>query len=366
MGSIRVLAFDDSAAVRIMFGEILDAEEGIRVVGALPRGEDAIERIALMRPDIVILDVTMPGRSGLDVLSDIRAVHPRLPVIMFSAHTQRASEITFEALARGASDYVTKPLLTYRREEALEHVRAQLVPKVRALGVRRGPPGRVEPFTAASPRVERVTSGPPCLHGAVDVVAIATSTGGPNALTALLRELPVLPVPILIVQHMPPVFTRLLAERLSTDGVTRVREASHGDVLEPGYAWIAAGDFHMRVERRGGVARLALDQAEPENSCRPAADVLFRSVASAYGARALAVVLTGMGQDGLRGCVQLHARGAPILAQDQASSVVWGMPGAVAKAGIASAILPLASMAAEIARRVGWTAVRPPGQRQVG
>jgi two-component system chemotaxis response regulator CheB len=189
----------------------------------------------------------------------------------------------------------------------------------------------------------------------VDVLAIGCSTGGPNALHEIIGGLRApLPVPVVIVQHMPPVFTRLLAERLHARGTMTVREGSDGARLTPGEVLIAPGDHHMRVVRDGTHLRVALDQGPPENSCRPAVDVLFRSLAALDGVSVLAVVLTGMGRDGLRGCELLREASGDVLAQDEATSVVWGMPGFVARAGLASAVLPLPSIGAEIERRVRW------------
>lgn len=187
----------------------------------------------------------------------------------------------------------------------------------------------------------------------IDLVAIAASTGGPNALTELFTTLPAdFPVPILIVQHMPPMFTRLLAERLSAKSAIRVEEGRTGESLRPGQAWIAPGDYHMLLTRDSTGLRLVLNQDAPENSCRPAADVLFRSVAHTVGPNALAVVLTGMDQDGFRGCEAIHEAGGLVLAQDEVSSVVWGMPGIVARAGLAEKVLPLSLIGPEIVRRV--------------
>jgi two-component system chemotaxis response regulator CheB len=195
----------------------------------------------------------------------------------------------------------------------------------------------------------------------VEVVAIGVSTGGPNALATLLPELPAgFPVPVLVVQHMPPVFTRLLAERLAARCAVRVVEATPGLRLEAGLCILAPGDHHLVVEQRGAAAVVQTHQGPPENSCRPAVDVLFRSVAEVYGARALAVVLTGMGQDGLRGCERLHAAGAGIVVQDEATAVVWGMPRAVAGAGLAEQVLPLPAIGAEIRRRVAAGRVAVP------
>jgi two-component system chemotaxis response regulator CheB len=187
----------------------------------------------------------------------------------------------------------------------------------------------------------------------VRIVALGASTGGPNAYLELFAKLPKnFPVPIVLVQHMPPMFTRLLAERLSAHGPLTVQEGASGMLLQPGHVYIAPGDFHMMVVKDGSKGRLLVHQDPPENSCRPAVDVLFRSVARTFGSHSLSVILTGMGQDGLRGCEALREAGAPIIAQDQDSSVVWGMPGFVVKAGLADQVLPLKEIAPEILRRV--------------
>jgi two-component system, chemotaxis family, protein-glutamate methylesterase/glutaminase len=207
----------------------------------------------------------------------------------------------------------------------------------------------VPPMSADGPAPRRPEARP----GPVQVVAIGVSTGGPNALADVVGRLPAdFPVPLVIVQHMPPMFTRLLAERMSAQFPIRVQEGSSGSVLQPGQAWIAPGDHHMIVVRDGLHARLLLHQDPPENSCRPAVDVLFRSVAKTFGPHSLAVILTGMGQDGLRGCEAVREAGGQILAQDEATSVVWGMPGAVARAGLADRVLPLSRIADEILSRV--------------
>lgn len=221
-------------------------------------------------------------------------------------------------------------------------IREELVPAVKALC-------KVRP--AISPPARLATR--PATRGKIAVVAIAASTGGPQALSELFRTIPAsFPLPILIVQHMPPMFTRLLAERMTAQSQVRFHEAVSGDVLKPGQAWIAPGDFHMTVCRAGPEVRVQTNQSPPENSCRPAADVLFRSVAETFGPSALCVVLTGMGRDGLRGCETIDAAGGQIIVQDEATSVVWGMPGFVARAGLADSILPLPQITEEILRRV--------------
>ena len=285
-----------------------------------------------------------------------------------------------DALAHGATAYFTKPAKTGEAEAALAVIRDQLAPMVKAIGTRALEQKGVQP-TANQLTVPPSSNAQAAListvggaHAAVrkpfetqppqtrtaaapiEVLAIGTSTGGPNALADVFRSLPAqLTVPILIVQHMPPMFTRLLAERLSAKYSIPVQEAVAGATLEPGVAWIAPGDYHMTVSREGLHVKLRLNQDPPENSCRPAVDVLLRSVAKTFGAATLAVILTGMGQDGLRGCEAVREAGGQILVQDEATSVVWGMPGYVARAGLADRVLPLCSITDEIVRRLKQT-----------
>jgi two-component system chemotaxis response regulator CheB len=350
----RVLIVDDSVVVRRLLTDILAAEADIEVVGVAANGALALAKIEQTNPDIVILDVELPDMSGLDVLGEIDKRGRRLRVIMFSSFTQRAAATTLEALARGAADYVAKPSGTGSREASTELVRSQLLPKIRALAPRaeRRPP--------SSSGLSAVQSAQPNDVTPVGIIAVGASTGGPNALAELFRLVPsTLGVPIVLVQHMPPMFTRMLAERLSASCPLTFQEARSGDLVEPGRVLIAPGDHHMRVGRDGPRMSVTLDQEPHENSCRPAVDVLFRSVVEHYAERTLAVVLTGMGQDGLRGAEQVRACGGRVLVQDEASSVVWGMPGFIARAGLASAVLPLAEIAAEIAR-----SVRTPKERE--
>jgi two-component system chemotaxis response regulator CheB len=308
----------------------------------------ALDRLSELRPDVVLLDLEMPVLDGLQTLVALRKSHPRLPVIMFSRFTQRGVEATVHALTLGADDYVPKPGDGLDVGSCIEKL---LIPKIKLL-VR--PLNRVAEGTARP-------SAPSALPGRdraglqrVEVVAIGTSTGGPNALAELFRAFPAdWTVPILIVQHMPPQFTARLAERLSEQSQLRVREAAADQPVSAAQAWVAPGDYHLFVRRMGVSVRLALNQEAPVHSCRPAVDVLFRSVAEVYGSGVLAVVLTGMGQDGLAGCERVRAAGGQVLVQDQASSVVGSMPGAVAEAGLADRILPLRDLGHEIVRRVG-------------
>jgi two-component system chemotaxis response regulator CheB len=353
MPKIRVLVVDDAVVIRRLLSEFLAEDPDIEVVGTASNGQIGLARIAQLNPDLITLDIEMPVLDGLQTLALLRKPYPRLPVIMFSTLTERGAATTLDALALGASDYVTKPANIGSVGVALQRLREELIPKIKALCGH-----RLAPFATAarcnSGEVRQlsapVSSAPP----GAGIVAIGVSTGGPNALAALLPGLARnLPVPVVIVQHMPALFTRLLAERLSTVSGFPTREGEEGALLRPGEIWVAPGGFHMELKWTGGDgARLHLHEGPLENSCRPAVDVLFRSVARSYGARALAVVLTGMGQDGLRGCEFIREAGGQVLVQDEASSVVWGMPGAVSQAGLADKVLPLRELASEINHRI--------------
>ena len=355
---IRVLVVDDSVVVRRLVTRVLEEDAGIEVVGAAANGRIALAKIAQLQPDVVTLDIEMPEMDGLATLAELRPRWPRLPVIMFSTLTERGAEATLEALSLGASDYVTKPTGLHNATEAMASVKAELLPRIKALHGRRrlsllSAPPTPAPVATAPPAAPPVRAPERPGNARIDVVAIGVSTGGPNALAELLPALPAtLPVPVVIVQHMPPVFTRMLASRLDGRCAVAVIEAGGGEVLLPGRVHIAAGGRHLGLVRQGTQVVTVANDDEPENSCRPAVDVLFRSVAALYGPGALAVVLTGMGQDGLRGAEAIRVAGGRILAQDEASSVVWGMPGFVARADLADAVLPLGALAAEIGRRV--------------
>lgn len=346
MPPTRVLIVDDAVVVRRLLSDVISEDPDLEVVATAAHGRIALERLDRHDVDVVILDVEMPEMDGLATLEEIRRRDRRLPVIMFSTLTQRGATATLDALSRGANDYLTKPTNTAGIADAKDQIRRDLVPRVRALvgrGVHQETPVQVP---------ERPRRSRPIAEARVDVLAIGVSTGGPNALNELLPKLPGdLSVPVVLVQHMPPVFTRLLAERLDARCALSVVEAEPGMSLQPGHVYVAPGDHHLEVT--GGPApSTAITDGPPENSCRPAVDVLFRSVVRAYGARVLAVVLTGMGHDGLKGSELVVEAGGRVLAQDQASSVVWGMPGYVAKAGIADRVLPLDQMAPEIMRRI--------------
>ncbi len=346
---ITVLVADDSALVRRLVSGVLNDAPGIRVIGTAVNGAQALTKVDELKPDLVTLDVEMPVMDGLTAMRELRRRHPRLPVIMFSTLTQAGAAATLDALEAGASDYVTKPTNSLSLTESLAEVRDQLVPRVRALTASRTP---VPPARPAAPVRAPLAppAGRPAASGArrtrtsqaTQIVAIGSSTGGPDALARVIGSLSDRPrVPVVVVQHMPPVFTGMLASRLDRLGPATVVEAADGQPLEAGVVYVAPGGRHLEVRRRGTAAFTALHDHDPENYSRPSVDVLFRSVAHAYPGSAIAVVLTGMGHDGRLGCEQLAATGALVVAQDQASSVVWGMPGAVTEAGLADAVLSI-------------------------
>lgn len=351
-GRTRILIADDSAVMRSLLRSVISSDPGLELVGTAADGESALRAFETLRPDLVLLDVEMPVMNGLETLRRLRARHPRLPVIMCSSLTQRGARVTIEALASGASDYVAKPAGQANLAAATRALTQDLLPKIHALAPDTVP-GFMPPPRQAPAAVIPVR-GPARLSAPPAVVVIGVSTGGPAALDIVLPSLPAnFPLPVLIVQHMPELFTRLLAERLAQRCRLRVTEGAEGDAVRPGHIYIARGNWHLEVlaaARAGLPPTLHLTQAAPENHCRPAADVLFRSAAAVYGAGVLAVVLTGMGSDGLAGARTIQAQGGTILAQDEATSAVWGMPGAIARAGLAQRILPIQSVAAEIVR----------------
>lgn len=389
----RVLIVDDSAVMRSLVRSVVCSDAGLEVVGTAGDGASALSSIQTLRPDLVLLDVEMPVMDGLVTLRMMRTKGHKMPVIMCSSLTQRGAKVTIEALANGAADYVAKPSGQAGREAAIQALAQDLIPKIHALtsqqhsmpptsvfspgpgsssgtGIFSGPAASHAqpvthssglPFAVGTPRTvvpSAPVAPPPQRSQAVTanptVVAIGVSTGGPAALDVILPFLPAsFPLPVLIVQHMPELFTKLFAERLNGRCNLAVREAVEGDVVRPGTIYIAKGNWHMEVmpgARIGAPHTLHLQQGPLENHCRPAVDVLFRSAAAAWGSGVLAVVLTGMGSDGTLGSKIIREHGGTVLAQDQASSAVWGMPGSVTNAGLAHRVLPLNAIVPEILR----------------
>lgn len=348
MRHVRVLVVDDSVVVRRVVSDVLSADPAIDVVGVAAHGGIALHKLAQLAPDAVTLDIEMPELDGLATLREIRKTHPTLPVIMFSTLTARGAEATLEALALGANDYVTKPSHVGQVDEAVQHIREQLLPRIKVFcGIAETAPADVQ----AEPGV--VFTAPPSSPRPVAAVGIGVSTGGPNALATVLPALPAdLPVPVFIAQHMPPVFTASLAERLDATGPMSVREAVDGAVAQEGEVWIAPGGHHLSVEPHGTQLRVRVHQDPPVNSCRPSADVLFASLAGTCGPGTLGLILTGMGCDGLAGCRTVREAGGQVFVQDRATSTVWGMPGYVARNGLADGAWPIDEIAGEVVRRV--------------
>ena len=343
----RVLLVDDAVVVRKVLSQAITQDPALEVAATAVNGRIAVAKFPALQPDIVLLDIEMPEMDGLETVRQLRKLDARVPIIMFSTLTERGAAVTLEALALGATDYVTKPS-NLDGAATLEAILRELIPKIRALCRL---PGALSVLPVKPGLSPLPLFSPQRLFSPAKIVVIGVSTGGPDALARVLPHLPAnLSAPVLIAQHMPPIFTNMLAARLSAKSELSVRECVSGETVSAGCAVIAPGDFHMIVRQESGSVLLRTHQAPRENFCRPSVDVLFRSVAQVYGDRALAVVLTGMGHDGLKGCETLRNAGARVLVQDEATSVVWGMPGFVARAGLADKVLPLDEMAAEIVR----------------
>ena len=397
--AIRVLVVDDSSVIRGIVSRWIEAASETALFGSAVNGQDALERVKADKPDIIVLDIEMPGMDGITALPLLLRACPQAKIIMASTLTRRNAEISLKALALGAADYVPKPT-SLGGGEAAEDFRRELFARIMALGgkrLRRVPAPRPAPTAEAAPRAavppvppvvspasRAETPSTPVKPGALpirsphvpvstedasvptraaiqlrksallppQILVIGSSTGGPQALVAVISAIaPQLNVPVLITQHMPPTFTSILAESLSRVSGLKCVEGANGMMLERGCVYVAPGDYHMVIKGKGGP--IELNQNSPENFCRPAVDPLFRSVAAAYGASALAVVLTGMGSDGREGSRSIVGAGGTVIAQDEETSVVWGMPGAVAQAGLAAAVLPLNSVGTEIRKHLG-------------
>ncbi len=345
MEKIRLLVVDDSLVIRRALRECFRADPEIEVVGVAETGVRALEQIDLLQPDVVTLDIEMPEMDGLEALKTIRAKGSTVPIIMFSKYTSEGATATLEALELGASDVVAKPEAHGGRGASCDTVKRQLTTRIRAFGRKahrsRGRQRAHEPQVSA-PSAEALQWTP----GPVEAIAIAVSTGGPSALIEIVSALePVVEVPIFITQHMPPMFTKFLAERLTARGALRAHEAQSGMLIEPGCIYVAPGNFHLEVVRADEGLTVSLSQAPHENSCRPSADVMLRSLASAFGPRLMSIVMTGMGQDGRKGCEAVKSHGGFVVAQDEASSLVWGMPRAVITANLHDAVVPLSRIA---------------------
>ncbi|GAB3241523.1 chemotaxis response regulator protein-glutamate methylesterase [Kineosporia babensis] len=348
---MRVLVVDDSVVIRRLIKEILDADPRIEVVGVAQNGQVAIAKVGELKPDAVTMDIEMPVMNGVDAVRAIRKTQPRLPIVMFSTLTERGASGTMDALAAGASDYVTKPANVGSVMESRKNISEQLIPKLVALtGARRLAGATRTALPPAQPPAGMARNGPNVRRTQpFGLLAIGSSTGGPDALASVLTSLPGdLPVPVVITQHMPPVFTKMLAQRLDSSCRLKVTEAVEGDTVQRGRVLIAPGGHHMELRSRGTSVFVHLSDAPPENFCRPSVDVMFRSIAPVYRNRVLGLILTGMGRDGAAGAGILRTSGGEVFVQDEATSVVWGMPGATVMAGQADRVLPLEQIAATV------------------
>lgn len=327
---------------------MLGSDLELEVVAIAPTGHLALEKVEQLRPEVMVLDLALPDMNGMDVLKALRRQFPRLPVLIFSTLTESTGNLTMDALAHGASDYITKPT-TAGGVPFLEQAREPLIAKIKELHSRIQP----EPPSASPLRKRHELAKGPARQPRIGVVVVGASTGGPNMLADVISALPAdFPVPVLITQHMPAGFTKLFAERLDTLSPLRIREAVSGEQIRAGQVWVAPGDYHLALIREGPVVKLLTHRGPLENSCRPAVDVLFRTAALAYGAGVLAVVMTGMGQDGMKGCQAVSQAGGRVIVQDPETCIVGSMPQAVLQAGLAHQVVHVKNLGPEIVRRV--------------
>lgn len=354
---IRVMIVDDSAVVRGLTKRLLESDSAIEVVVSVSNGELAVKAAGQNEIDVVVLDIEMPTMDGITALPLILKARPKTRVIMSSTLTTRNAEISLKALRLGAADYIPKP--SSASELSSEDFRKDLLEKVHVLGKSRQRARGITPRSTAAvigtpeSKAASTVSSEITLRAAgriaPDILAIGSSTGGPQALFEVFKDFPSnWNLPIVITQHMPATFTKILADHLSTVSKRPCIEAKGGEVITNGHVYVAPGDYHMLLERKGTDVVTRLTQTPQENFCRPSVDPMMRSMVEVYGARILALILTGMGKDGLNGCEAIVAAGGTVIAQDEETSVVWGMPGAVATHGVCSAVLPLNRIASHI------------------
>ena len=350
----RILITDDMVTYRIIISSILRTFEDVEIVGTAKNGAEALKKIPECGPDIITLDVEMPVMDGLTALKKIKEAHPDVEVIMVSSASRKNADITVRALETGAFDFIVKPEAASAEEarrELAEALRKHITAITEGKRLSKAAPSVVTTRMKPKAAPPLAPARPP---EKVDLIAIGVSTGGPKALGTILPELSENLPPILIVQHMPPLFTKSLADNLNKHSPLLVKEAEEGEPLRPGSAYIAPGGRHMILRKGGASFKIALSDAPPENSCRPSVDVLFRSIASQFPTeRVLALVLTGMGSDGFKGVQSLKRKGVYCIAQDEASCVVYGMPKFIVDHGLADEVLPLDAIARRIKELAG-------------
>lgn len=348
----RVMIVDDSAVIRGILARTLESESGISVATTASNGEQAVRLLTQTPVDVIVLDIEMPVLDGLGALPRLLAIDRNLKIVMASTLTQRNAEISLKALELGAADYIPKPTAT-REISSGDDFKRELVAKVRSLGAayRRAaglPAWNAGTVSNAVPQKATAFALRPARMRTVDALAIGSSTGGPQALLKFFKSLKIFNKPILLTQHMPPTFTAILADNIARSSGRACTEAKDGELVSPGRIYVAPGNFHMTVARDGNDTRIQLNQDAPENFCRPSVDPMLRSMVKVWGGSLLTVILTGMGQDGLKGCRTVAEAGGTVIAQDEASSVVWGMPGAVANDGLCTAVKPVDELAAYV------------------
>lgn len=355
---VRVMIVDDSVVVRGLVSRWIGLEPDMQVVRVCKNGREALDQLDIANPDVVVLDIEMPELDGIATLKEIHARKPRLPVIMASTLTKRGAETTLKALSLGASDCVAKPDIN-QSSGAADEFRRELVVKIRTFGSRRSavvPLPRSEVRAAPLSRKAPASDIPlrPFSKVMPKAILIGSSTGGPQALSTLIKGLaPVIDrLPILIVQHMPPIFTATLAEHIGRFAGRPAREAINGEPLKPGMIYVAPGGKHLALIRRDHGVEVVIDDSAPIHFCKPAVDALFLSASNALDGRVLAIVLTGMGSDGKKGAVAIADNGGNVIAQDEATSVIWGMPGSAANAGACAAVLPIQEIGPKAVRIV--------------
>jgi len=346
----RVMIVDDSAVIRGILARTLESEPDIAVANTASNGEQAVRLLAQTPVDVVVLDIEMPVLDGLGALPRLLAIDRNLKVVMASTLTQRNAEISLKALELGAADYIPKPTAT-REISAGDDFKRELVSKVRSLGAAYRRAAALPAWDSALAPAAPVAKAPtPALRPfrvrAVEALAIGSSTGGPQALIKFFKALKSFPGPVLVTQHMPPTFTAILADNIARSSGRTCAEAKDGEPVVAGRVYVAPGNFHMTVARDGETVRIRLNQDAPENFCRPSVDPMLRSMVQVWGASLLTVILTGMGHDGQKGCRAVVEAGGIVIAQDEASSIVWGMPGAVANEGLCSAVKPVEDLVA--------------------
>jgi two-component system chemotaxis response regulator CheB len=328
---IKVLVVEDSPIMRKLITDILKNDPEIEVIDTAKTGKEAVEKAKILKPDVITLDIEMPEMDGITALKILRKEVPQTKIIMFSSLTQEGAKITIECLTLGAYDFVPKPS-SKSFWESIKKIEQDLIPKIKSIT----PLEKIKSIYRPSYVVSEIKKG------IYKACGIGVSTGGPQTLLKIIPELsPNFPAPILIVQHMPPLFTKQLAERLDSISRIRVKEAEEGEIVRDGIVYIAPGDYHMRVKKENAFVKIKLHQGPPRNFCRPSVDELFESLAEVYNGKTLVLVLTGMGSDGKEGAKKIKEKGGVVLAQDAESSVVFGMPKAVIEEGLADEVINL-------------------------